>query len=305
MRMDAPCESNVNELEQREAAHLRAQTKLADARSEQEKKRQTYPWTTKALPRFKSAGVMALVLAMPVAVAYAAPESVSPHNWIADPRFAFVLSISLFMAAVSLVVIVRRRRMDDIERTIHDFYETVSDCQGQAHDLMQFVVQSDFDGFARRDCPIPTRRPLPIPADRNALDRYWNLIVKGTSGRITSFDVDEIKQSEIAPDLRLVFVKLRLIRVPRLIIWLIVAFIVIPSALHQEMTSYGLWWHYIVALFVICVGFRLGQRHYGTNEVYRVRKVLVKCGGRWRFFCGDWEGWEERDLGWLDPKLLK
>ena len=292
----------IEERDELEVAFERARAKLDVALDDTEQTRTTAPWVTKSnviLQVFLPAIVM---VCLPLGLALWAPETLPPEVWLTDPRFPLSVAVGVGLIAVILFDYRKRRRMPSAERTLRDFYSAAASVDDNVKGLAQFVVLADLDGAPRKQPPVNPTAKLPPLKNPKEVDQYWVNLGKLSPKHRHVISVEDVKFSEVSPEMVLASLKLRVVRVRRLPYLLCYLIVVVPVVLEDFLMSFG-WWAFTGAFALAALAWLglirlLGRR----GETHRVRKLLVRCGDKWRLFCADWEGYEERDLSWLDAQ---
>jgi hypothetical protein len=198
---------------------------------------------------------------------------------------------------------------DAAEQRIRSFYEQtkVSKLGG----LSEHVIAHDLDGAPRKTPDIPLPRVYASSfGSETELDRYWKQLLAIRVKRRTELDVERVRIKDIDSDLKLAFVKLKLseVRVPGWFAWSLLFGVILGVlplqwehiALPASKTNSAMLLGMVMSLTLLAgVGLWMRLRVVST-EKRSVKKLLVRQGADWKLFCGDWEGWEESDLSWLD-----
>ncbi|MCA8916791.1 MAG: hypothetical protein KDB90_15465 [Planctomycetes bacterium] len=294
-----PDQVAVAEQDALNAAFDRARAKLASARGELEQHRVTAPWASRPVQKLQYAFWLLACIAAPVSIAVFVPETLSHTVWATDPRFPLMVVVALGFLTLALVSYRKRIAMSAPERIVRDFYSAASELEGKIAGVSEFVIAADLDGASRRRPGTNPEAALPPLNCGKDVDLYWTNLRRLSPRHRQLIAVEKVSLSQVEPDLYLASVKLRVTRVRKQLFVLSYLVILIP-VLFNELQAYG-WWIYLAAFGAAGLAWlgllRLLSR--GT-EVHRVRKLLVRCGKDWRFFCADWEAWEEHDLSWLD-----
>ena len=299
---DDPKQHAIEELE---VAYTRARAKLDAALDDTEQARTTVPWVAKSNLVLQSIVLAFITVGVPLALVLWIPESLPFEVWLTDPRFPLSLAVGVGIVGVSLFEHRMRRRMSSVERTIRDFYGAAASVDDKVKGLDQFVVLADLDGAPRKQPPVNQSAKLPPLKDGPEVDQYWANLGKLSPKHRQVINVEGVKLSELSPVLVLASLKLRVVRVRRLPFLLSYLVVLIPIIFHDLLVGYG-WWLFFGAIALAGLAwFVLIRLLVRRGETHRVRKLLVRCGDKWRLFCADWEGYEERDLSWLDNPAPK
>jgi hypothetical protein len=140
------------------------------------------------------------------------------------------------------------------------------------------------------------------------LDNYWNRLLVPEDGKRVSGGVKAIRLNELDDDLVLATAKLRLWREPFWVsqsyVFLIPAtlLVLVVAEVEQGDPSKTLFVIALLAVTLVPWLLRLGLHKLPAFKprTFTVRKLVVRSGGRWQVFSGDWESHEEADLSWLD-----
>lgn len=298
-----PLESAKEEQERLDGAFERARTKLAAARSPDEQARKTISWLSRPSLVLGVFGYLVCVGGGLALIAAFAPEQMNPSIWRAEPLFPVLLAGAFLWALLAVWRVRAQRRWSPERRVIEGFYDAAS--EENPVNLSQFVIQADLDGAPRRPPSLVRDVQRPALFDGITLNRYWKDLLKPERKWRYLVKIEDVVLSELEPDLKLASVKLRLTKFRRLSsdLWL---FAFVPlMVVADDIKAQGWWWFWgaigVVLLGWIASVFIVNRK----NQVYRVRKLLVRCGEQWRLFCADWEGYEERDLSWLDNPAPK
>jgi hypothetical protein len=301
--MDRPSQEANTKADALDAAFERARRKLAGARDVIEARRGPLISTAAVLRWLKVAIFLCLLVALPLWAMQPVPK---PSLWLQDPSFPLLCAVWVGMAVLLVRVYLRIKRMHPAEKVLRDFYAEVYS-ESKIRRLEEFVISDDFDGQPRKTPPFEITRELLPPTNGPELDSYWTTLRNPTGKGFYKANIRSLTWQEIAPDLRLAYVKVRLSRQTTLMhfAWMIPLFAVFIitknhaikdhlDAPYEQWATIGIWGLF----FVVFTAMLWLLQQFGTT--YRVRKLLVRSGKQWRLFCGDWEGWDERDLSWLD-----
>jgi hypothetical protein len=294
----SPVQAAEHEQAQRQAAFQRARAKLAAARGADEQQRSYDSMFNRALGIALLAVIVFGVIGL---VVWAKPEALDPATWKSDPILPAVLGIILLATVAGIVFRRLKKPPSPAEIAVRDFYETASGDTSDADNFSRHVIQADLDDAARRAPAFENGIIRPERLDSpDALKRYWRCMFRpGFMLRYES-KVKGVSLTPLADDLMLAHVKLRVARYSWGLAGLVfMAFIVLTIVLvgHAEGTQLEIPAGALLMGGAIVAAQVLPLRNL---ETYTVRKLLVRCGEQWRLFCGDWEGWEEADLSWLD-----
>ena len=136
------------------------------------------------------------------------------------------------------------------------------------------------------------------------MDRYWETLCKPDGKPRYSLNVKRVKLQQIAGDLVLASLKLRILKNRPNFAMLLMAIPVIPAALIADKLLPPPWSAMLTTISILASFWVVAFVALREVAVYRVRKLIVHSAGKWRMFCGDWEGWEEADLSWLDEPAV-
>jgi hypothetical protein len=288
-----------------DAAFDRARAKLIDAHGEAEQSRAAYPGISRTIPVFRWAAALVFFVGLPLWIWLLVPDLVSPDIWLEKPLFPFSVVVAVGMAALMLRSVLRRGRMSAAERMIRHFYDAAGwESNRPIQHLSEFVIGADFDAAPRKAPAInPGAEPAQL-SDGGALDKYWTELIRPSRKLRHQFTVDSVELSELDPGLQLASVKLRVVRVRKLPYELSVLVLIIPYCFESELNAISSWLYFLLIVGAALAMVALLHLFSRATRTFRVHKLVVRCGNQWRLFCGDWEGWEERDLSWLDAEGL-
>jgi hypothetical protein len=295
-----PTQAAAAEQAVRQAAFQRARRKLASARRGEQAV--FVPPRVSAWRRAGSISWGTFCLVLLGLMVWSNPRVLQPAHWHEQPFLLVALGTTLLMVLVFAVLGVLRRRLHPAERALHEFYGTAS-VDKKVSGLADSVVSADLDRSARRppafDCGVPQAPRIDSPEE---LDRYWNTLLKPDGKPRYSLSVKNVQLASLADDMVLAQFRLRVMKSRADFVLMAVVVVGMAGvALAQEALEQP--WSAIAITTMFFAGFCLlafaGQ---GEHASFRVRKLLVHSGGKWRLFCGDWEGWEEADLSWLDEQ---
>jgi hypothetical protein len=299
---ESPTQSAEQEQAQRQAAFQRARAKLASARGAEERRRKTIPHPQV----FRALRWLLVAILIGVIVVWTFdPATMDPATWSEDQTGPALIAILLWMVGYGGWWIVRRLRMHPAERVLHDFYASV-DSDSLATGMEECVIQADFDAAPRK---APAFRPeedvMPCISGAAEINWYWENLFKPAGKPRCRPLVRSVKLMQVEDDLYLASVKLRIVRraSQNLFIGMLFPLIFLTMMLDTEEVPFlhsqagaGL----IIGVTAVLI--TLGSYWFTHRKpgLFRVQKLVVSCGEQWRLFCGDWEGWEEVDLSWLD-----
>jgi hypothetical protein len=292
----SPVQAAEHEQAQRQAAFQRARAKLAAARAEHAVR----PEQRRALW-----GAIAILVSVLYFVAVGAyvwwrPEALSPSSWAHDITVPATL-IAVPMA-VALLVLVRwvggrRHPADDLVRS---FYM----CAGAAPTaLKRFVISQDLGDYPRRECsPHPAFSPPGMLDSEQALTNYWKSMLRMADGTRLGLHVKSVRLTPISHDLLLAQTRLQVTRARPVKAFLYVMASIVAYGAAQWVLMGTLLEKPLFLLWMVVVFLILACVNSSLRTPVTARKLVVHNGGEWRLLCGDWEGWEEADLSWLDEQ---
>jgi hypothetical protein len=182
----------------------------------------------------------------------------------------------------------------------------------KVYSLSTSVVPADFDLSPRRPPAFNPEGALTTPiAESEDLDNYWNRLLVPEDGKRVSGGVKSIRLNELDDDLVLATAKVRLWREPAWVsqsFLLLIPVVVLVTLLASPSSEFEQTYFVLALLLALLVAalvpwlLRLGLHKLPAFQprTFTVRKLVVRSGGRWQMFCGDWEGHEEAYLSWLD-----
>lgn len=287
----------------RQAALERARAKLAAARSATQC-RAEIPTFSPVYSFIKGSVFLVIAAGALIHTAMADPEHLHPAAWLSVPAVPIVLLFVVSLPVYALFWLRRRRAMHEAEHLVRDFYRAVSS-KHDAFGLEQRVVDADFDAAPRRTPALhPEDDVLPCIGGGKELNWYWTNLLKPDGKRRFRTKVQSVRLLDLEDDLKLAQVKLRVSRQPddqllsSAIVTIFVGLMMLPAQYPWlEEDGRRFWVASMLIAPVMLAGYWWANRKPGT---FRVRKLVVHSGGKWKLFCGDWEGWEEADLSWLD-----
>jgi hypothetical protein len=295
-----PTQAAAAEQAVRQAAFQRARRKLAAARRGEQAV--FVPPPVSAWRRAGSILWAAFILVLVALMIWTDSRVLQPAHWHEQPLLPVALGTTLLLVLVFAVLGVPRRRLHPAERALHEFYGTAS-IDKKVSGLADNVVSADLDRSARRppafDCGVPQAPRIDSPEE---LDRYWNTLLKPDGKPCHSLSVKNVQLTSLADDVVLAKFRLRVMK--SRVDFVLMAVVVVgltgvmlaQEALEQPWSAIAITTIFFAGLCLLAFA---GQ---GEHASFRVRKLLVHSGGKWRLFCGDWEGWEETDLSWLDEQ---
>ncbi|MCC7508362.1 MAG: hypothetical protein IT464_03190 [Planctomycetes bacterium] len=252
-----------------EAALHRAATKLAKISSNQSGDAPVgFNWGT---------GVAAILLAAIPGGLFAllAWAAFTDKSAGATPGMILTLIALLFVGLPFLII--RTSKPDSPKKALKEFYRAVG--RGNAKRAMALVTNADKDSLQRRQPVIPKLgRPSGYTRSLNDADGfkgYWNELVRTHPApycltRVSGLQVQEVKPGVVIADFELTLTM-----------------------------NTQLWWILILVALLLAALLDILTRKVVK---VRMRKVLVQVGEEWKLFNGEWQGYEEMDLRWLDAR---
>jgi hypothetical protein len=180
----------------------------------------------------------------------------------------------LFFAAIPVLIFFRSRPVTP-KATLAEFYRAIG--KGDRARALSLLTNADRDGLARRQPVVenlgqPSGQPLDFAAPHH-FGRYWQELTRSHPAPYCLTRVSHLKVTMAAADVAIVDFRLRLIMNTQL--WLLLILVALLIAVIVDLA---------------------------TRKVVKgnLRKVLVKVGDEWKLFNGEWQGYEEYDLRWLE-----
>jgi uncharacterized protein (TIGR03382 family) len=194
-----------------EADPERAWKKLAAARDRTEVARSPLVsvsavklYALQSLAALVVVGLMAFLIARD-------PANWNPATWSENATTPIAGALSLYVVGAWAWLFRRRSKLHPAERVLRDFYATLND-DGKIRQLEDFVTSPDFDDSDRRETPFGPKATIPRITNGPELDFYWNTLIRGNGRPRAGVDVVGIRMQELADDLRLAYVRLRVSR---------------------------------------------------------------------------------------------
>src|SRR5690606_6714909 len=139
------------------------------------------------------------------------PEMFDPRQWGEHTFIPTVAGVSLVIILFTWVLQFRGRALHPAESALRSFYNSIG-VDSKVAGLADLVVSADLDRAPRRapafDCGIPPAPRIDSPAE---LDRYWETLCKPDGKPRYSLNVKRVKLQQIAGDLVLASLKLRIL----------------------------------------------------------------------------------------------
>ncbi len=184
------------------------------------------------------------------------------------------LMLTLAAAAIPLLV-AKGSRPDRPERALKAFYRAIG--RGKSQRAARLVTNADMDTVPRvqpliQNLGQPTGHGY-VFQDPNQFALYWNALVRSHPMPYCIVRVSGVKVHHPAPDIAVVDYKLRL------------------------TMNTQLWLFLVLVALLIAIIVDVATRKVVTVQL---RKVLVKVGDEWNLLNGEWQGYEDYDLRWVD-----
>jgi hypothetical protein len=192
-----------------------------------------------------------------------------------EPMFAMFF-LPLGLAALSIPVVMGfNARTSKPTGALRAYFKALG--KGRHKYARKLVTQSDLDALQRRQPLIdklgrPSGMPLSFDTEQ-VFARYWNELLRTRSAPYCIVRVSGVEETPLAADVVLVKCRIRLI-----------------------MNS-SLWYLLILLAWPVAIIADLATRKTVHADL---TKVMVRVGDQWKLFNGEWQGYDELDLSWLD-----
>jgi len=201
-----------------------------------------------------------------------------PVVLVGDPVFSFLLVTSLagglWSAGAIYFSMLRRRPRTDPVKALRSYFASL--LYGDAKHAAKHVTNADKNDLPRFQ---PMHTGLGAPSGKQFKFKYpgdfklyWAELVPGIPFAATTHRLVVREEKELAPQLRAV-------------------------RFHWTVTTRNQYWLLLTPLLFsgLVLFLVLRQRYEGEMQ-----KLMVKVGDEWKLFNGEWQGYEELDLSWLD-----
>ena len=219
--------------------------------------------------QFVPGTILALLLGLPCLLG--AVAILADNGPVGGAGVLLLLSAAFFSIPV---VVYFRTRPTTTKGALTGFYRALAGKRYKRARLL--TVQTDLDTFPRYQPSIPNLgTPSGHPrsfADEYAFSEYWRELLLSHTAPYCYATIRNVRETDVAPDLKLVDFELKLIMNTRL--WLLLIFIALLLAVIVDMAT-------------------------RKTVTVQMRKLLVRVGDEWHLFSAEWQGYEEFNTQWL------
>lgn len=308
-----PEQAAAAEQAQREAAFERARQKLAAARCALPAARTSLTFREWTFIFLVVLAFLAFVVGAPLATYFVVPGANDPAQWSSNIDLPLGLfgppAAFLVIAAIFLFGRKKPRGSEAVEEAqtvVLKFYAPLT-LPAKPTGMAEHVIAEDLDDAPRRPVPFHSyvAPPIALRAPKD-IDDYWKIMGWYDGKRRYRLDIEDSRFVSLADDL----MQAHLTVAVRPNVWALfmVPFLLLILAMigGDAIADHGgLFGSKAVgsSLAFLCAGgLLILWKQFPPKPValLDVRKLIVRRAGEWLLFSGEWEGWEEADLSWLD-----